>query len=78
MPSTVYETRNRRQPVYGPTQFSEADYITGVSVRLAHQLEAALVKRGDIPVTRPLLHRFYDTHRADYEHRPFDQAIADV
>jgi hypothetical protein len=55
------------QPVYGPVQYTEANYFTYLFNELTTNLRAALVKAKVITVTSADLHQFYLAHPGDFK-----------
>jgi hypothetical protein len=55
------------QPVYGPVQYTEANYFTYLFAELTTNPQAALVKAKVITVTSAELHRFYLAHPGDFK-----------
>ncbi|GGN22508.1 hypothetical protein [Streptomyces fuscichromogenes] len=53
------------QVIYGPKQYTEANYLTYVLHNLAFDLKQKLAKKGVLKVTESALRRYYDTHKND-------------
>jgi hypothetical protein len=58
---------SEHQPIYGPVQYTEANYFTYLFDELTTNLQAALVKAKVITVTSAELHQFYLAHPGDFK-----------
>ncbi|MEO7124216.1 MAG: hypothetical protein ABI400_14090 [Lacisediminihabitans sp.] len=52
--------------IYGPEQYSEADYFHTVSDGISSALEAKLQSTGAIVVAATTMHQYYESHLSDY------------
>jgi hypothetical protein len=58
---------SRHQVIYGPVQYTEADYFSYVFGQLADSLQTKLVQKGVITVATSALRRYYLAHPAEYQ-----------
>ena len=52
--------------IYGPQQYTEANYFQTISGTISSTLEQKLDSAGIVTVTDDTLHRYYQSHLADY------------
>lgn len=64
----------RGQPIYGPVQYTEANYFNYLLDQEIPTLQDALVKKGVIGVTESALRQYYAAHQDEFRANPSDAA----